>query len=81
MPPNSSGACLIDMPLAGGQRSGYSFTLTASSGTPNASYTLIATPSTVQYSGVRYFCSYEDAVVRVSMTGITTCDNTVSPQQ
>ena len=81
MPPNSSGACLIDTALAGGQRSGYSFTLTASSGTPNATYTFIATPSTVQYSGVRYFCSYEDAVVRVSMTGITTCDNTVSPQQ
>jgi len=30
---------------------------------------------------VRYFCSFEDAVVRVSPTTITTCDNTVPEQQ
>jgi hypothetical protein len=29
---------------------------------------------------MHYFCSYEDAVVRVSATAITTCDNTVPPQ-
>jgi type IV pilus assembly protein PilA len=80
-PPSSSGACLIDTTLAGGQRSGYSFTLTPPTGTPNAGYSFIATPSSVQYSGVRYFCSYEDAVVRVSMSAIATCDGTVSPQQ
>jgi type IV pilus assembly protein PilA len=79
-PPSSTGACLIDTVLATGQRSGYSFTLTNVTGTPNSTYNFIATPSTWNYSGIRYFCSYADAIVRVSMTAITTCDNTVAPQ-
>ncbi len=79
-PPSSTGACLIDTVLAGGQRGGYNFTLTNVSGTPNSTYNVIATPILWNYSGIRYFCSYADAVVRVSMTTITTCDNTVTPQ-
>ncbi len=79
-PPTSTGACLIDTVLAGGQRSGYNFTLTNVSGTPNSSYNFIASPSTYNYSGVRYFCSFADAVIRVSMTAISTCDGTVPPQ-
>lgn len=79
-PPNSASACLIDTVLAAGQRSGYSFTLTNVTGTPNSSYNVIATPDVWDYSGMRYFCSYEDAVVRISMTAITVCDSTVPPQ-
>src|ERR1700722_4278890 len=79
-PPSSAGACLIDTALAGGQRSGYSFTLTNVTGTPNSTYNVIATPILWNYSGIQYFCSYADAVVRVSMATISTCDNTVSPQ-
>jgi type IV pilus assembly protein PilA len=79
-PPNSTGACLIDTVLAGGQRGGYNFALSNVSGTPNSTYNVIATPIVWNYSGVRYFCSYADAVVRVSMTAITTCDNTITPQ-
>jgi type IV pilus assembly protein PilA len=79
-PPSSAGACLIDTALAGGQRSGYSFTLTNVTGTPNSTYNAIATPILWNYSGIRYFCSYADAVVRVSMATISTCDNTVTPQ-
>jgi type IV pilus assembly protein PilA len=79
-PPSSTGACLIDTVLAGGQRGGYNFTLTNVSGTPNSTYNVIATPILWNYSGIRYFCSYADAVVRVSMTAITTCDNTITPQ-
>lgn len=79
-PPNSAGACLIDTVLAAGQRSGYVFTVTNVTGTPNATYNVIASPILWDYSGMRYFCSYEDGVVRSSMTQITTCDNTVSPQ-
>jgi type IV pilus assembly protein PilA len=79
-PPTSAGACLIDTALAGGQRSGYSFTLTNVTGTPNSTYNAIATPILWNYSGIRYFCSYADAVVRVSMATISTCDNTVTPQ-
>jgi prepilin-type N-terminal cleavage/methylation domain-containing protein len=80
-PPNSTSACLIDTALAGGQRGGYNFTLSHVTGTPNSSYNFIATPILWNYSGIRYFCSYEDAVVRYSMTTITTCDNTMSQQQ
>jgi len=80
-PPSSSSACLIDTVLAGGQKSGYTFTLTNVTGTPNSSYNVIAAPTGLDYSGIRYFCSYEDAVVRYSMTAITTCDGTVSSQQ
>jgi type IV pilus assembly protein PilA len=79
-PPNSTSACLIDTALATGQRSSYSFTLTAGSGTPAGGYTVIASPIVYNYSGMRYFCSFADAVVRVSMSAISTCDQTVSPQ-
>lgn len=80
-PPNSGSACLIDAALAGGLRSGYTFTLSNVAGTPNSSYNFIATPVLWNYSGIRYFCSYEDAVVRYSMAAIATCDNSVSVQQ
>jgi type IV pilus assembly protein PilA len=80
-PPSSSSACLIDAVLAGGQRTGYTFTLTNVTGTPNSTYNVIASPVNQNYSGVRYFCSYSDAVVRFSMTNIATCDNTIAPRQ
>jgi type IV pilus assembly protein PilA len=80
-PPTETNACLIDGGLAGGQRSGYTFTLTNVTGTPNSTYNVIAGPVNQNYSGVRYFCSYGDAVVRFSMTNIATCDNTIAPQQ
>ena len=79
-PPSSTSACLIDDALASGSKSSYSFTLNNVTGTPNSTYNVFASPSTVNYSGMRYFCSYSDAVVRVSMTPISTCDGTVSPQ-
>lgn len=80
-PPSSTGACLIDTTLAAGIKSGYSFALPPSSlsGTPASSYQFIASPALSGYSGVRYFCSYADAVVRVSQTAISNCDGTVSP--
>ena len=80
-PPSSTTACLIDDNLAGGQRSGYTFTLSNVTGTPNSTYSVIAAPNLVNYSGIRYFCSYADAVVRVSMTAISTCDGSIPPQQ
>ncbi len=78
--PTSTNACLIDSQLASGIRNGYSFTLTNVTGSPSSTYNVIATPILVNYSGVRYFCSYADAVVRVSVTTISACDGTVSPQ-
>jgi prepilin-type N-terminal cleavage/methylation domain-containing protein len=80
-PPDSTSACLIDTVLAGGQKSGYNFTVTNVSGTPATSYNVIAGPTWPSYSGVRYFCSYEDGVMRFSETAIATCDGTVTPLQ
>lgn len=80
-PPTSTTACLIDSNLASGLRGGYTYTLTNVTGTPNSTYNAIATPVLVNYSGSRYFCSYADAVVRVSFNSITTCDGSVNPQQ
>lgn len=79
--PSSTNACLIDSALENGTKSGYIFTLTGASGTPASTYQFIATPVLPETSGTRYFCSFADAVIRFNLTGITTCDNTVSPQQ
>jgi len=65
--------------LATGQRSGYNFTLTNVTGTPNSTYNVIASPTTWNYSGMNYFCSFADAVIRSSTTTIATCDSTVAP--
>jgi len=80
-PPGSSGACIIDTQLASGTKSGYSFALSNLTGTPNSTYTFIASPLSPNQSGVRYFCSFADAVVRFSATSLTTCTTTVSPLQ
>jgi len=81
-PPSSTGACLIDTALQGGQKSGYSFSVTGVSGTPASTYQMIASPIAPNQTGVRYFCSFADAVVRVNpTTAITTCDTTQSPLQ
>lgn len=80
-PPDSTGACLIDTVLASGLRTGYSYTLTGLTGSPVSTYQVIVAPAQPGYTGNRYFCSFADAVIRVSESAITTCDNTVSPQQ
>ncbi len=70
-------ACLIDGVLAGGTKSGYSYT---AAGTATGYHTE-ANPQSAQ-TGVRSFCSIEDAVVRVAASGgIATCAATVSPLQ
>ncbi|HTR25131.1 MAG TPA: prepilin-type N-terminal cleavage/methylation domain-containing protein [Terriglobales bacterium] len=79
-PPNSTSACLIDTQLAAGSKSGYSFAISGATGTPTTTYQVIASPLQPNQSGVRYFCSFADAVVRVSPTAsISTCDYSVSP--
>jgi prepilin-type N-terminal cleavage/methylation domain-containing protein len=79
--PTSSTACLIDSSLGSGTKSDYVFALSGVSGTPASSYQVIATPVAVNQTGVHYFCSFADAVVRSSASTIATCDGTVSPQQ
>jgi type IV pilus assembly protein PilA len=80
VPPSSSSSCLIDTALAAGVKSGYTFTLSNVSGTPASTYNFVATPVVWNYSGIRYFCSFADAVVRTSMATISTCDTTIAPQ-
>ncbi len=82
-PPSSTGACLIDSSLAAGTKSGYSFSIpsTSVSSPPNPTYQIMAVPILFNYYGMRYFCSYADAVTRVSTTTIPTCDGTVGPLQ
>jgi len=81
-PPSSTGACLIDTQLSSGNKSGYSFVLTGVTGTPASTYQVLASPITANQTGVRYFCSFADAVVRVSpTTSITTCGYSVTPLQ
>ena len=80
--PTSTGACLIDSALGSGTKSGYVFTLSGVSGTPAAAYQFVASPISPNQTGVRYFCSFADAVVRFNPTAtIGTCDGTVTPLQ
>jgi prepilin-type N-terminal cleavage/methylation domain-containing protein len=81
-PPISTQACLIDDVLANNGspantgKSGYSYTYTAivGGGGLNTQYHVEANPVTPNSSGVKSFCSIEDAVVRwVSSGGIPTC--------
>jgi len=80
-PPASTSACLIDTQLASGTKTGYTFTVTGVTGSPAATYQVIAAPITPNQTGVRYFCSFADAVPRSSVTAITTCDASITPLQ
>jgi prepilin-type N-terminal cleavage/methylation domain-containing protein len=83
--PTSSSACLIDTFLAGGSKSGYSFTMASyGSGTPTGSFETDAAPTTPNQSGVRYFCSNADNVVRygtAAFTGSGNCTTAGTPLQ
>jgi type IV pilus assembly protein PilA len=81
-PPVSATSCLIDGVLAGGTKSGYSFKLTADANNPHVGYQVSADPVTANQTGVRSFCSFEDAVVR-QQTGALAgkCDGTIAPLQ
>jgi type IV pilus assembly protein PilA len=79
-PPSSTGACLIDTQLSSGTKSGYGFVMSGVSGTPASSYQVNATPLSQNQTGVRYFCSIADAVVRVPSSS-TTCALSDNPLQ
>jgi type IV pilus assembly protein PilA len=80
VPPSSTGACLIDTTLASGLKNGYTFAISNTGSAPNSTYTFIASPVLSNYSGTHYFCSFNDAVVRVSTASISTCDTSIPPQ-
>jgi type IV pilus assembly protein PilA len=67
--PTSTSACLIDSVLASGNKSGYTFTATGAGGPPASQYFMTAIPISINQTGIRSFCSFEDAVIRVQPTG------------
>lgn len=75
--PSSASACLIDGVLAnngnptGSGKSGYSYTLApgGSAGGVVIQYAVSASPLAINQTGIRGFCSVEDAVVRWDKAG------------
>jgi prepilin-type N-terminal cleavage/methylation domain-containing protein len=67
--PSSANGCLIDSVLAGGIKSGYNFAAAGSGGPPAVQYYASAIPMVVNQTGIRSFCAFEDAVVRVQPSG------------
>jgi prepilin-type N-terminal cleavage/methylation domain-containing protein len=67
--PSSTTACLIDSVLAAGTKSGYTFLTVGAGGPPAVTYYATGVPVTLNQTGVRSFCAFEDAVVRVQPTG------------
>ena len=82
--PAPTTACLVDAVLANNGnpansgKSGYNFATGAGTqaGTVYVGYTIVATPITVNQTGIRAFCAEEDAVVRVDPAGA--CSNSES---
>ena len=72
--PTTTAACLIDNVLATGTKSGYGFTEAGAvgvAGTVLVTYETEATPQAFNQTGVRAFCSVEDAVIRWKANGST----------
>ena len=67
--PTTVNACLIASDLSSGSKSGYNFTAVGSGGPPAVQYFATGTPAAVNQTGIRSFCSFEDAVIRVQPSG------------
>ena len=67
--PASTNACLIDSVLSAGTKSGYKFAAPGDGKTPSVSYSVGGSPVTPNQTGIRSFCSFEDAVVRADPAG------------
>jgi len=67
--PSSTTACIVPNDLASGSKAGYNFTATGTGGPPATAYYTAGVPVTLNQTGTRSFCSFEDAVIRVQPTG------------
>ena len=82
--PTPTNACLIDNVLGLGVKSGYTYTYTPTKpGGIVVGYQVSADPSNPGQTGVRSFCSFEDAVVRFSPSTALkgTCPAATAPLQ
>lgn len=78
-PPSSSSACLIDTQIASGTKNGYTFALAGTGAAPLANYQVIASPAAPNETGVHYYCSFDDGVIRMADAPIAHCDTSVAP--
>ena len=73
--PSTSSGCFIDSALGSGTKSGYTYALQIGSssviGSWAPSYSIGATPQLLDITGIRSFCSFEDAVVRSTSAALT----------
>ena len=72
--PSSGTACLVDSVLGTASataKSGYKFNANGVVAVPSVSYYAEGHPVTINQTGIRSFCSFEDAVVRVDPAGGT----------
>ncbi len=81
---SSTASCLIDSVLTAGTKSGYIFTAavgTAGAAVPQTNYNVMGNPVTANQTGIRSFCSFEDAVVRATTVAavLGTCDGSTLP--
>jgi type IV pilus assembly protein PilA len=88
--PTTATGCFIDSVLSAANpaiKSGYSFQTgpgTCTAGTPQNCYAVSANPVTANQTGVRSFCSFEDAVLRYVTGGgiaVGTCPAATAPLQ
>jgi prepilin-type N-terminal cleavage/methylation domain-containing protein len=78
-PPTQAASCNIDGVLAAGTKQGFTYTYAPGGQTPTVSYTIKNAPTQQNQTGVRGFCSFEDAVVRFqAVAPIGACDGTVN---
>ncbi len=64
--PTSSNACLLDVVLASGTKSGYQFLSAGAAGTPSVQFVSSSAPLTYNTTGVRNFCMVTDGVMRIN---------------
>ena len=80
--PSTTTGCFIDNVLAQGAKEGYSFA--AVGATPingaNMTYTSLGSPSALNQTGTRSFCSDQTGVIYYNVNS-TACDNTASVLQ
>ena len=73
---SSATADLIDSVLAGGIKSGYTFTWAAGAGNPGDTYNITATPTTPGTTGQRGFYTDQSGVIRANSAGAADANST-----
>lgn len=68
---SSAAAGLVDANLAGGNKSGYTFSVLACSGSPATAYDFKADPTTAGVTGQRYFCTDSSGVIQYNTSAFT----------